>query len=348
MSSSLVELDELRLLVIVDNETDTLSTIADGVPQLSQPAHLAPRLPAVRHHDGHPCKVVLDRLCWAGHGLSVLVTARRGDEEHTLLLDVGPYPELWKGNAARLGIDLATIEAVFLSHWHFDHSGALPEVVAAIAAARKRAGVTAPLIVDLHPDRPDQRGTLRATDALIMLPEEPTFMAIEAAAGRVERHADAHALCDGFLFGSGLIDRVTDYETGLVGHHSLRGNTLEADPLILDERFVAAHVRGRGVTVLSSCSHAGVVNVCLSAQKAFPNLSIDVVLGGFHLSGRGMESRIEATVRDLQDRIRPRILAPGHCTGWRAKAALAHAFAPEHYGPSSVGSMYVLKNPQAR
>jgi 7,8-dihydropterin-6-yl-methyl-4-(beta-D-ribofuranosyl)aminobenzene 5'-phosphate synthase len=55
-----------------------------------------------------------------------------------------------------------------------------------------------------------------------------------------------------------------------------------------------------------------------------------------------MEPRIEPTVRDLKERIAPTLIAPGHCTGWRAKAALAAAFAPRHYGPSVVGTTYRL------
>jgi len=50
-------------------------------------------------------------------------------------------------------------------------------------------------------------------------------------------------------------------------------------------------------------------------------------------------------VRDLNERVRPRVVSPGHCTGWRAKVALAQAFAPTRYVPSSVGAMYVLKAP---
>jgi len=341
-AAELEPLEELRLLVVVDNETDTLSSVAEGIPLVPESAHLAARLPAVREFQGHPCKVVYDRLCCAAHGLSVLATGRRGDETRTVLFDVGPYAEVWTTNAARLGVDLAAIEAVFLSHWHFDHSGALPQVVAAIAAARREAGRPAPL-VDLHPDRPDQRGTLNASGTIIMLPEEPGFEAIEAAGGRVVRHARDHSLAGGFFFGSGEIDRVTAYEQGLVGHHTWRDGKGKPDPLLLDERFVAAHVRGRGVSVLSACSHAGVVNACLGAQARFRGLPTDVVLGGFHLAGAAMEQRIEATVRDLAARIAPRVVAPGHCTGWRAKAALAHAFAPARYGPSSVGALYVLR-----
>jgi 7,8-dihydropterin-6-yl-methyl-4-(beta-D-ribofuranosyl)aminobenzene 5'-phosphate synthase len=55
-----------------------------------------------------------------------------------------------------------------------------------------------------------------------------------------------------------------------------------------------------------------------------------------------MEKRIDDTVRDLVKIVAPRVVAPGHCTGWRAKAALATAFAPGRYGPSVVGSRYVL------
>ena len=123
-------LDELRLTVVVDNETDTLSSIDPGVPQVPEAVGLLPRLPAAREFAGHPGKVVFDRLCCACHGFSVLATGRRGDRRHTLLFDVGPYPSVWKDNAARLGIDLAAIEGVFLSHWHFDHSGGFPDVVA--------------------------------------------------------------------------------------------------------------------------------------------------------------------------------------------------------------------------
>jgi 7,8-dihydropterin-6-yl-methyl-4-(beta-D-ribofuranosyl)aminobenzene 5'-phosphate synthase len=110
----------------------------------------------------------------------------------------------------------------------------------------------------------------------------------------------------------------------------------------MDERFVVAHVPGRGVTVLSACSHAGIVNACLHAKKHFPDSPVDAVLGGYHLSGKAMEARIEATVHDLRTRIDPRLVAPGHCTGWRAKAKLADAFAPGRYAPSVVGTLYRL------
>jgi len=175
-----------------------------------------------------------------------------------------------------------------------------------------------------------------------LLPIEPEIEVMRTNGGKIATHAEAHTLCDGFFFGSGEIERVTDYETGLHGHHSFRGDEAEADPLIMDERYLAAYVRGRGISVLSACSHAGIVNACLSAQGAFPDAPVDVVLGGYHLAGKVMEQRIDATIDDLNTKIRPRVVAPGHCTGWRAKARLADTFAPGRYAPSVVGTMYRL------
>jgi 7,8-dihydropterin-6-yl-methyl-4-(beta-D-ribofuranosyl)aminobenzene 5'-phosphate synthase len=335
-------LDELDILIVVDNETDTLSSVDDGVPQVPEVVHLATRTPPSRTHAGHECKTVFDQLCCACHGFSVLLTGRSGGEQHSMLFDVGPYPDLWLDNARRLAVDLAGIEWIFLSHWHFDHSGGFPEVVAAIARARAAAGQPPP-VVDLHPDRPDQRGVLLPSGVLLMLPDEPSFADIAQAGGAMATHADAHPICGGFFFGSGAIERVTAYETGLAGHHTFRGDTGVADPLIMDERLVAACVRSRGVTVLSACSHAGIVNACLHAGQAFGGAPVDLVLGGYHLAGKAMELRIAPTVADLGGRVGPRLVAPGHCTGWRAKAKLAEAFAPGRYAPSVVGSLYRLR-----
>jgi 7,8-dihydropterin-6-yl-methyl-4-(beta-D-ribofuranosyl)aminobenzene 5'-phosphate synthase len=94
--------------------------------------------------------------------------------------------------------------------------------------------------------------------------------------------------------------------------------------------------------VFTACSHAGVVNVGLEARRLLPQQPIDLLLGGYHLAGTTVEDRIEPTVRDLFTLVEPKVVAPGHCTGWRAAAALADAFSPARYAPSVVGTRYVL------
>ena len=333
------ELDALTITIVVDNATDTLSSIGPGVPQLPEMAYLLGAEP-MGQHDGHNCVVTLDHLCVACHGFSALAEARAGDQVATVLFDVGPYGDVWLANAERLSVDLAAIDVLFLSHWHWDHSGGIPTVVEAIAAARSRAG-RPPLVVDVHPDRPDQRGILTPLDVFAMLPPEPTIDAIEAAGGQVVAHANQHPVA-GLFLSSGDIPRGTSYETGLAGHHTWRDGQVTLDLEIHDERFLAANVAGRGTTVFTACSHAGVVNVGLEARHLFPDQPIDLLLGGYHLAGTTVEDRIEPTVRDLAARVEPRIVAPGHCTGWRAAAALADAFPPSSYAPSVVGTRYVL------
>jgi 7,8-dihydropterin-6-yl-methyl-4-(beta-D-ribofuranosyl)aminobenzene 5'-phosphate synthase len=345
--SDLQVLDELTLTIVVDNATDSLSSVGPGLPEIPEIVSLLGSTPPSRRHDGHDCITVFDQMCVACHGLSVLLVGRRGAETHTALFDAGPYGDVWVDNARRLDVDLATIDTLFLSHWHWDHSGGIPTVVSAISKARRARGITDPVVVDLHPDRPGQRGIQLSGGPMVMLPEEPTIQAIEDAGGRVANIADAHLFGGGFFGSSGTIPRKTTYEAGLPGHHSFYGDDAIADPLILDERLVVVNVRGRGSTVLSACSHAGIVNACLEAQILVPDTPTDLVLGGYHLAGAAVEDRIPSTVRDLTELIRPRIVAPGHCTGWRANAALAAEFAPDRFAPSAVGARYMLTAPAA-
>jgi 7,8-dihydropterin-6-yl-methyl-4-(beta-D-ribofuranosyl)aminobenzene 5'-phosphate synthase len=334
-----VELDELTITIVVDNATDTLSSIGPGIPQLPEIAYLlGASRPAV--------STTVMTAPWSSTIFASPVTASRRSPQHD------------RGTARRQSCSTSAPTAT--SGWQtpsgwpstcrastccpialaLDHTGGTTTVVAAIAAARDTAG-RAPLIVDVHPDRPDQRGILTPFDNFAMLPPEPTIEAIEAAGSRVVAHAEAHEIGD-LLLSSGDIPRQTSYETGLPGHHSWRGDQVTLDTGIHDERFLAANVRGGGTTVLSARSHAGVVNVGLEARRLLPDQPIDLLLGGYHLAGPAVEDRIEPTVRDLAELVAPRIVAPGHCTGWRAAAALANAFSPTAYAPSVVGTRYLL------
>jgi 7,8-dihydropterin-6-yl-methyl-4-(beta-D-ribofuranosyl)aminobenzene 5'-phosphate synthase len=336
-------LDDLTITIVVDNTTDTLSSIEAGVPELPEMAYLLGR-PASGSHDGHDCVVTLDQLCVACHGFSALATATIGEQSATVLFDVGPYGDVWLGNATKLGIDLSAIDVLFLSHWHWDHSGGIPTVVAAIATARSDAGRT-PLLVDLPPDRPDQRGILTPFGIFAMLPPEPTIAAIESAGGVIAPSSGVHRVSEGLFLSSGEIPRLTEYETGFPGHHSWRNDEVTLDEEIRDERFLLATVRDRGTTVLSACSHAGIVNVGLEAQRLVPDAPLDLLLGGYHLAGAAVEDRIEATVTELVKVVAPRIAAPGHCTGWRALGALAQASADVLVAPSVVGARFLLTAP---
>ena len=90
----LAELDALDLLVVVDNESDTLSSVDKGVPELAELGRLVARVPHHALEDGHDCVEPWGHLCLACHGFSALVTGRRGSEERSVLFDVGPSADV--------------------------------------------------------------------------------------------------------------------------------------------------------------------------------------------------------------------------------------------------------------
>src|SRR5262245_39617120 len=71
-------LDALDLLVVVDNESDTLSSVDKGVPQLPELGRLVARVPHLAPKDGHDRVEPWGYLGLACHGFSALVTGRRG------------------------------------------------------------------------------------------------------------------------------------------------------------------------------------------------------------------------------------------------------------------------------
>ena len=75
-------------------------------------------------------------------------------------------------------------------------------------------------------------------------------------------------------------------------------------------------LRTRGQVVFTACSHAGVVNVLMHARDVIPEVELYGVVGGLHLSG-ATEKIMPQTVADLRQ-FDLQLIAPGHCTGWRA------------------------------
>src|SRR5262249_9675255 len=141
---------------------------------------------------------------------------------------------------------------------------------------------------------------------------------------------------------SGEIPRVTSYEKGFPGHkrRSEDGQSWEDDPLIMDERFLAAHVPGKGIAVFTACSHAAASNVLKHPQSTFPAVQVYGVDGGFDWAG-GNETIIAESVGDIGT-FGLTLIAPGHCTGWRAVNALANAFGDSTVAPLAVGKIFAI------
>jgi 7,8-dihydropterin-6-yl-methyl-4-(beta-D-ribofuranosyl)aminobenzene 5'-phosphate synthase len=191
-----------------------------------------------------------------------------------------------------------------------------------------------------HPDMFRQRASKLGNGAMRLMENVPSIDALTAYGARVINTTEPQLALDGTAYVSGEIPRVTPFETGLPGQHrrTLDGKDWELDELIMDERFVAVHVKGRGLVVFTACSHAGVINVLTCAESSFPGIPLYAVLGGLHLSGTN-ERIIPQTVEAMR-RFDLSVIAAGHCTGWRAMTALANAFTDAKLAPLAVGKRY--------
>ncbi|KKK15573.1 hypothetical protein ARAM_007435 [Aspergillus rambellii] len=335
---NLVEVDSLEAVVIIDNELDPMSTIAPDTVQVSGlMGHLAMSSPHHLQDRGEAHKELqMEDICCSAHGLSILITATKGDKKHSVLFDAGPEEDAWERNARRLRPDLSSVELIHLSHWHRDHSGGIPRAIKMINDAKEAKGLAKDLIVDLHPDRPDYRG-FAMMENIISLQADPSFAEIEAAGATVQKHSDTHTVLDDFFLISGEIPRQTPYETGVKGgmRFDKRENDWVSDEIIADERFIMCKVKDKGAVMFTGCSHAGVVNCTKHAIKlAGKSVPLHAVIGGFHLATSD-SVQTERTIKDLID-LDPAVLLPGHCTGWRAKFVIERRM-PGLLVPCSVG-----------
>jgi 7,8-dihydropterin-6-yl-methyl-4-(beta-D-ribofuranosyl)aminobenzene 5'-phosphate synthase len=327
IAAEVVAVDRLEITVLVDNVTDSLSSTP----------------PFVRREFANLQRNGMRRLsgaglCCANHGLALVVTAYARGSSHTVLFDGGPADYAVERNGTRLGVDFGGIEAVVLSHGHWDHAGGLPKAFDLMLAAN--GGRTVPMY--LHPGMFRERGAKQGDGGVLPFDRVPPPDTWRTMGAEPVVTDGACAILDGHFLVSGEIPRVTGYEVGYPEQVARNGENApwEPDPLLLDERFLAARIAGKGVVVFTACSHAGVVNVMRDARTCFPGERLYAVIGGFHLAGTN-EEIIPQTVRDLGD-LNIAMIIPAHCTGWRAVNALSATFGEAVVLPSAVGKSFIL------
>jgi 7,8-dihydropterin-6-yl-methyl-4-(beta-D-ribofuranosyl)aminobenzene 5'-phosphate synthase len=314
-ANGLKAVDRVEVLTVIDNYVDVLLTSTDVVT----------RPPLAKGGD-----IPVDTLL-AEHGLSLLVTVLEGKESHTILFDTGYGQAGVPHNLQHLEVDLEEIEALVLSHGHMDHTGSLYEVL-------ERVKKPIPLVT--HPDaflspryfglddgrkllfpQPLTRAKLRERDVELMENRAPTLLAHD------------------MIMVTGEVERVTTFEKGLPNALVEKDGKMEKDP-ISDDQALVIHLKKKGLVVISGCSHAGIINTALYAKEIAGVESIHAVLGGFHLSGPFFEQIIEDTIKELK-KMKPEVLVPMHCTGWKAIQRFSEEF-PASFVLNSVGSKIKL------
>lgn len=324
----LTALDGADVFVLIDNVSDGLSSVPDGVTNEMDNLMEA----GAKSFSG-------DGLCYACFGISLLVTAKLENQTHTVLFDGGPTGFGVEHNAPRLGIDMGGIEAVVLSHGHIDHAGGLPAAINLIAEAND----SRELPIYVNPEMFSRRGERLESGDVFPLEDIPSVEALEEAGGHVVNNPDPRLLLDDMFYLSGEIPRTTSYEKGIPVQmrRNVEDTDWEPDPWVMDERYLAVNIRDKGIMVFTACSHAGLINVLRDARDAFAPTPLYGVMGGFHLAGKTFERIIPQTVSDLAE-FDLKVIVPGHCTGWRAVHSMLDTFGESVVLPSAVGRRHRL------
>lgn len=328
VARKLLPVDAIEISVLMDNVTDSLSTV---------PKDVTNEIPLLIKNGTLKMSAGEYRCC-AEHGLSLVITARVGSEKQTLIFDGGPEAYGIARNGALLKTPFGDAGAVVLSHGHWDHAGGLTEAIRLVSANNAGRRIEC----HVNPDMFAVRATLRHGGEPFLQKPIPSPDELTQAGATVINRPEARLLLDGLFYLSGEIPRVTPYERGMPSQvKRMADGSWEPDPWLFDERYVAVHVKDKGAVVFTACSHAGVVNVLTDARNVFGDIPLHAVMGGFHLSGVEVEGIIPETIRDMQGFGLKRIV-PAHCTGWRAVNALAGAFGSSLIVPSAVGRQFTF------
>src|SRR5260370_15159087 len=204
--STLRHVDSVDIEILVDNVTDSLSSV---------PSFVETELAGLGRRRGAAWVLGGACLCCAAHGLSCLLTIRAGSNMHTVLFDTGPEDRTFEQNVSRLGVDLGPVEAMVLSHGHWDHAGAM---LRALQLARDRnGGRDIPCYV--HPDMFRSRAAKLADGSFRPMEDVPSVADLEANGGRVVSSRAPQTIAGDTVFVSGEIARTSGFETGLPRPH---------------------------------------------------------------------------------------------------------------------------------
>jgi len=279
-------------------------------------------------------------------GLAMHAESQVGGETRNVLVDFGYTAETLNNNMSILKLDPSTFDAMVLSHGHYDHFGGM---VGFLNANKGRLKSKLPFYVggeDAFCLRKNPGGNFGAIDRRAIMDADLALMLSEGPA-LVADHA----------FTTGRIGQ-TSFEKPLLPTQEIVGifdgfgcfpekmpaakNIGQYIPDDFDHEIATVYmVKGKGLVVLTSCSHRGVINAIKQAQKVSGVDKVHAVIGGFHIVPPLGDDYIRQTIEAFKE-IDPDHLIPAHCTGDRFYD-LARAALGDKVIHSAVGTRFIFE-----
>ncbi len=282
-------------------------------------------------------------------GLALALESRMGADTRSLMLDYGYTPAALANNMEIMGVDGSKVQGMIVSHGHFDHFGGL---IGFLEKYRSKL----PADLTLYVGGEDNFCTRKvASGTPGVLADWGTLDRRELDALKVKVvTCERPTVIQGHAFTTGTIAR-RSFETippgGLVEYS--RKNGLGCDipaanakaqgkPVHdehLDEHGTCFNIRDRGLVVISSCGHTGIINTVRQAMEVSGISKVHAIVGGFHLFGADDEY-LRRVVADLKA-LNPDVMIPMHCSGPGFITAVREQM-PERLVTSTTGTEYTF------
>lgn len=274
-------------------------------------------------------------------GLSLHLASVKDGAKAEYLLDFGYTPEILNRNFDLLDIDPGKLNGLILSHGHRDHFGGLDGFVGQ-HRSHMRADIklfvggetvfrekwTGEKGKEPIPWGAINRSLLTAQNVGQVCCDTPHDLDGAFTSGYIERQS-FETVSGGTLVMEGGGDHFTDEE---------RAGKLVRDEHP-DEHATCYIVKGRGLVVISSCGHTGIVNTVKTAMAVANTDKVHAVIGGFHL-GMAPNEYVDHTLDELES-IDPDVIVPMHCTGANFIGKLRERM-PDKSVTSNVGSQFTF------
>lgn len=288
-------------------------------------------------------------------GLALHVVSRKGDQERRFLLDFGFTPDVYLNNLDIMKIDPARVDALIISHGHYDHTGGLMGLLQAKRDIMRK---------DLRlytggeddfchrylkgPDGtftefgfPLDRRKLREMNVETVLSEAPIVVEGQAFTTGVVPRADFEHVLPNTWVRYGVSDGLGCDVNAYANHHftaaELAG-TAEPDQH-WHEHATCFRLSDRGLVIISSCSHCGIVNTVRRAQQVSGVDKVYALVGGFHLAP-APDDYLRQTMEAL-NQLDIEHVFPMHCSGQNF-VDLAKTMMPEKLVLCATGSSFTF------